>query len=135
MTDGQKVDTHVFIVMWLTDKDKDKPKPELGYHKEFTLNYMIRLEELEIVHTKLCELRTNLLMAYNIRDKRRREKAIREAKNDIDNYSKFIPYEIKVIFDNQVGANSLNFQHSDDIYECIDILEKLIQEEKAKVSV
>ena len=72
-------------------------------------------------------------MACNTRDGRRRNKAIREAKNDIANYSAFIPYDIKEIFDNLVGANSLNFQHADDISQCIDILEKLIKEEKDKV--
>ena len=94
---------------------------------------MTRLEQLEIVHTKLDELNTNYLMAYNTKDKRRREKAMREARNNIDSYSSYIPYEIKEIFDNQVGANSLNFQHADDISQCIGILEKLIKEEKDKV--
>ena len=72
-------------------------------------------------------------MAYKTRDKRRRDKAIREARNDIANYSAFIPYDIKDIFNNQVGANSLNFQHADDICQCIDIMKKLINEEKDKV--
>ncbi len=83
-----------------------------------------------MVHTKLEELYTRYLMAYNTKDKRIRDKVIREAKNEIANYSTFIPYEIKVIFNNQVGANSLNFQHADDISQCIDILDKLIKEEK-----
>ena len=94
---------------------------------------MTRLEQLEIVHAKLDELNTNYLMAYNTIDKRKREKAIREAKNNIDSYSRYIPDEIKEIFDDQVGANSLNFQHADDISQCIEILEKLIKEEKDKV--
>ena len=94
---------------------------------------MTRLEQLEVVHAKLDELNTNYLMACNTRDKRRREKAIREAKNDIDSYSRNIPYEIKEIFDNQVGKNSLNSQHADDISQCIDIVEKLIKEGKEKV--
>ena len=72
-------------------------------------------------------------MAYNTKDKRRRDKAIREARNDIANYSAFIPYDIKEIFNNQVGANSLNFQHADDISQCIDILEELIKREIDKV--
>ena len=97
------------------------------------MNGMTRLEQLEIVHAKLDELNTNYLMAYNTRDKRRREKAIRDVRNDIANYSTFIPYDIKEIFNDQVGANSLNFQHADDIRQCIDILEKLIKEEKDKV--
>ena len=70
-------------------------------------------------------------MAKNTRDKRRRDKAIRDARNDISTYSAFIPYDIKEIFDSQVGANSLNFQHADDIGQCIDILKKLIMEEKS----
>ena len=93
---------------------------------------MTRLEQLSTVHARLEALYTNYLMAHNTRDKRRREKAIREARNDIDSYSRYIPYEIKEIFDNQVGANSLNFQHADNISQCIEILEKLIKEEKAK---
>ena len=74
-------------------------------------------------------------MAYNTRDKRRREKAIRDAQNDIDSYSRYIPYDIKEIFGNQVGANSLNFQHADDIGQCLEILEELIKEEKDKVQI
>ena len=107
--------------------------PKLGCHRKVSLNGMTRLEQLELVHAKLDDLNTNYLMAYNTRDKRKREKAIREARNDIDSYSRNIPYEIKVIFDNQVGANSLNFQHADDISQCIDIVEMLIKEEKDKV--
>lgn len=94
---------------------------------------MTRLEQLEVVHVKLDELHTKYLSARSTRDKRRREKAIREARNDIDSYSRYIPHDIKKLFDNQVGANSLNFQHADDISQCIDILEKLIKEEKANV--
>lgn len=93
---------------------------------------MTRLEQLTNVYTKLEELNTKYLMAKNTRDKRRRDKAIRDARNDINSYSAFIPFEIKEIFDNKVGANSLNFQHADDIGQCIDILEKLIMEEKSK---
>lgn len=37
---------------------------------------MTRLEQLEIVHAKLDELRTNHLMACNTKDKRRGEKAM-----------------------------------------------------------
>ncbi len=95
---------------------------------------MTYLETLEIVYAKLSELNTNYLLAYKIKDKRKREKAIREAKNKIDCYSRSIPHEIKEIFDNRVGANSLNFQHTDDISQCIEILEKLIKEEKANRS-
>ena len=71
-------------------------------------------------------------MACNTRDKRRRDRAIRDARNDIANYSAFIPYDIKEIFNNQVGANSLNFQHADDISQCIEILEILIKKERDK---
>ena len=94
---------------------------------------MTRLEQLEIIHARLDDLYTKYLMAYNTKDKRRRDKAIREARNDIANYSAFIPYDIKEIFNNQVGANSLNFQHADDISQCIDILEELIKREIDKV--
>ena len=91
------------------------------------------MDLLTIVYDKLCELNTRYLLAQRTKDKRIREKTIREARNDIDSYSAYIPYEIKEIFDNQVGTNSLNFQHADDISQCIDILEKLIKEEKDKV--
>lgn len=70
-------------------------------------------------------------MAYNTRDKRIRDKVIREARNDIANYSVLIPYGIKELFNEQVGANSLDYQHADDISECIDILKKLIKDEKS----
>ncbi len=37
------------------------------------------------------------LIAQTTKDKRRREKAIREAKKDIEYFSAFIPYDIKNI--------------------------------------
>jgi hypothetical protein len=125
---GQKVDTHVFCcVVDLTIIYR------LNLGVIGLLYYdMTRLEQLEIVHAKLDDLNTKYLLAYKTRDKRIRDKAIREARNDIANYSAFIPYELKEFFDNQVGANSLNFQHADDISQCIEIVEKLIKEEKAK---
>ncbi len=73
-------------------------------------------------------------MAKIIKDRRRQEKAIREAKNNIAKYSESIPDDIKDIFNNQVGANSLNYQHADDIDQCIELLKKLIQDEKNKQS-
>lgn len=92
---------------------------------------MTRLEQLTTIYARLEELYTKYLIAKSTRDKRKRDKAIRDARNDISSYSAFIPFEIKEIFDNKVGANSLNFQHADDIGQCIDILEKLIIEEKS----
>ena len=94
---------------------------------------MDRLEQLAIVYDKLYELYTRYLISQNTRDKRRRDKAIRDARKEIENYSSFIPLDIKEIFDEQVGANSLNFQHADDIGQCIAILEKLIKEERDKI--
>ncbi len=91
---------------------------------------MKKLEQLTTVYSRLEELNTKYLLAKRTRDKRKRDKAIREAKSNIANYSEFIPLDIKEVFDNQVGANSLNFQHADDISQCMDILEKLIKEEK-----
>lgn len=91
---------------------------------------MTKLEQLTTVYSRLEELNTKYLLAKRTRDKRKRDKAIREAKSNIANYSEFIPLDIKEVFDNQVGANSLNFQHADDISQCMDILEKLIKEEK-----
>lgn len=93
---------------------------------------MTKLEQLTTVYSRLEELNTKYLLAKRTRDKRKRDKAIREAKSNIANYSEFIPLDIKEVFDNQVGANSLNFQHADDISQCMDILEKLIKEEKEK---
>ena len=87
---------------------------------------MKKLEQLTTVYSRLEELNTKYLLAKRTRDKRKRDKAIREAKSNIANYSEFIPLDIKEVFDNQVGANSLNFQHADDISQCMDILEKLI---------
>ena len=86
---------------------------------------MTRLEQLTTIHERLDELNKKYLIARTTKDKRRREKAIREAKK-IEYFSAFIPYDIKKIFDDKVGANSLNFQHADDISQCIDILEQLI---------
>ena len=91
------------------------------------------LEQLENVRTRLQELYENYLLAKNNIDKRRRTKAIREAEAAIERYSVCIPLEIKAIFDREVGANSLNAQHADDIGLCIEILDRLIKEEKEKV--
>ena len=74
------------------------------------------------------ELDTNYQIAQKAKDKRRRDKEIRDARLRISNYSATIPIEVKELFDNQIGANSLNFQHADDIDRRVTVLENLIRE-------
>lgn len=86
-------------------------------------------EQLEIIFVRLEELNEELLLANNTKDRRRRDKAVRDAKMDIANYAESIPIELMEVFNNQIGANSLNYQHAGDISQCIDIVKKLLCED------
>ena len=95
---------------------------------------MIDLEYLKGIKEVLENLSFSYYCAYRTRDGRRREKAIREARNAIASYSRTIPFDLMEVYNSKVGANALNFQHADDISECIDILDKMIKEEECKLT-
>ena len=79
------------------------------------------------VKTKLEDLYTSYYIALRTKDGRSREKNIREARQAISDYSQTIPTEVMDVFNREVGANALNFQHADDISDCLTILDKLIK--------
>lgn len=85
-------------------------------------------EQLEVILKRLNDLADGVYLAQHTKDRRKRDKAICEAYNDIADYATFIPIELKAIFDKKVGANSLNYQHADDISQCIEIVKNLIRE-------
>lgn len=85
-------------------------------------------EQLETILKCLNDLADGVYLAKRTKDRRKRDRAIREAYKDVADYATFIPLELKAIFDKQVGANSLNYQHADDISQCIEIVNKLIKE-------
>ena len=80
------------------------------------------------IKLRLDDLYTNYYVALRTKDGRRREKNIREAKLAISDYSQTIPTEVMDFFYHEVGANTLNYQHADDISECIYILDRMIKE-------
>ena len=79
------------------------------------------------IKSKLDDLYTSSYIALRTKDGRRREKNIREARQAISDYSQTIPNEVMDIFHREVGANALNYQHADDIPECLRILDKMIK--------
>lgn len=79
------------------------------------------------VKTRLDDLYTGYYLALRTKDGRRHEKYIREARQAISDYSQTIPTEVMNIFYGDVGANVLNYQHADDICECINVLDKMIK--------
>lgn len=88
---------------------------------------MSKEELTEILHN-LNSLYDNLLIAKGTTDKRSRDKKIREAENEIRKYAVCIPDELRIIFDKEIGYNALFGPHTNDISECIKIVERLIAE-------
>lgn len=86
------------------------------------------------IKERLNELQDNLLMARTTRDKRSREKNIREARIAIGNYALFLPLDVRYTFEKEVGANALNVQHADDIGECITVIDNRIKELKQQTN-
>lgn len=79
------------------------------------------------IKSRLEDLYTGCYLALRTKDGRRREKNIRESRQAISDYSQTIPTEVMNIFYREVGVNALNYQHADDISECISILDKIIK--------
>jgi len=89
---------------------------------------MTDLERERMVLVRLNDLNAKLTKTKCLKDQRKREKAIRDVKNEISNYAETIPDFIKKLFDVEIGSNSLNFQHTNDIDRCIDLLESRSKE-------
>ena len=89
----------------------------------------MKKEMLLEIKSRLEDLFVNYYSAHRTRDSRRREKTIREARLAISIYSQTIPTEVMNCFYREVGVNALNFQHADDISECINVLNSLIKEQ------
>lgn len=86
-------------------------------------------EKLQTVKCRLEELSVALDTAKWTRDGRKRDKAIRDAKNAIHDYSRlYMPSDVLAYLENIVGANTLNYQHANDIGECIRALNMKIKE-------
>ena len=85
--------------------------------------------ELLIIKRKLEELYTNWYIANGWKDKRSRDKKIREACSAISEYAKTLPPEVLGLFDTKVARAALNPQFAgDDIGPCIQVLEEKIKE-------
>ena len=79
---------------------------------------------LEMVITKLEELRVNLFLAERTMDNRRRCKSIRETKRAIADYAHNLPSEVLGYLDTTVDVNALNYQWVEsDIDRCIKALQ------------
>ena len=86
-------------------------------------------EELFSIKNRLEELYVALDSARRTRDGRKRDKAIRDARNAIHDYSHlYMPSEVLAYLENVVGGNTLNYQHADDIGECICALNNEIKD-------
>ena len=82
---------------------------------------------LKIIVADLKELRLNLYLAERTKDKRSREKIIREAKLAISSYAHYLPDEVKIYLEENVAVNALNYKWvTSDIKMCIESLEKWI---------
>ena len=85
-------------------------------------------ELLLSIKLRLDDLYTKYHVALHTKDGRRREKNIREARQAISDYSQTIPTEVMICFIREVGVNALNYQHADDVSECINVLDRMIKE-------
>jgi hypothetical protein len=92
----------------------------------------MKIENIIVIKAQLESLFDMFYIAQRTKDGRRREKNIREARQAISDYSQTIPTEVMDHFIREVGANALNYQHADDISECISVLDSLIKEQDKK---
>ena len=92
----------------------------------------MKIDNLIVVNAQLGSLFDMFYIAQRTKEGRRSEKNIREARQAISDYSQTIPTEVMDHFIREVGANALNYQHADDISECISVLDSLIIKEKDK---
>ena len=85
-------------------------------------------ELLVEIKNRLEELHTEWYIAMGWKDKRSREKKIREASAVISRYAVTLPPEVLGLFDTKVARAALNPQFAgDDIGPCIKILDEIIK--------
>ena len=78
---------------------------------------------------KIGGIYTELYMAKGWKDRRSREKKIREVCSAISKYAMTLPPEVLGLFDTKVAPAALNSQFAgDDIGPCITVLEEKIKE-------
>jgi len=94
----------------------------------------MNIEQLKAILSELEDLNKTLSLAKRTINKRSRDKEVRKAKEKISYYSKIIPIELIVLFEDKLGYNPLSFQHAEgDIGQCINIITELISEKESNV--
>ncbi len=89
----------------------------------------MEIEELLLIKKRLEELYTELYMAKGWKDRRSRERKIRNACTAISEYAMTLSPEVLGFFDSKVALDALNSQFAgDDICPCIQVLEEKIKE-------
>ena len=89
----------------------------------------MEIDELLLIKKRLEELYTEWYIAKGWKDRRNREKKIREACSAISKYAMTLSPEILGLFDTKVAPAALNSQFAgDDIGPCIIVLEEKIKE-------
>lgn len=89
----------------------------------------MEIDDLILIKKRLEELYTEWYIAKGWKDRRSREKKIREACTAIGEYAMTLPPEVLGLFDTKVAPAALNSQFAgDDIGPCIIVLEDLIKE-------
>lgn len=84
--------------------------------------------ELEAVLKDLRKLQNNLLLANKTKDRRCRDKRIREAKLAISDYAHYLPEEVACILWNKVDVNPMSYQYAEnDIKRSITVIEEWIK--------
>lgn len=79
--------------------------------------------ELQRIIEVLEAFQDKLLLAERCRDKRRREKAVKEARSALDDYVLALPVEVRTFLDDNYEVNALAYQHArKDIGPCINAL-------------
>jgi len=85
------------------------------------------------IKKRLEELYTEWYIAKGWKDKRNREKKIREVCTAISEYAMTLPPEVLGLFDRKVAPAALNSQFAgEDIGPCIIVLENKIKELEEK---
>ena len=83
--------------------------------------------EAEVILARLKDLRYDLQFAEMSKDRRSRDKKIRDARRAIADYAYFLPSDVKGFFYTEVDVNAMSYQYAEgDIGRCIMALEKWI---------
>ena len=89
----------------------------------------MEIDELLWIKKRLEEFYTEWYIAKGWKDKRSREKKIREVCTSISKYAMNLPPVVLGLFDSKVAPAALNSQFAgDDICPCIQVLEEKIKE-------